>query len=203
MITTQTLVHIPSDEKAEKENELAVIQSNFVQITDQQTHDFAVQNIKQADTFVKSAEAWFAKLENPAKQILETLKAEKIKIIGSAKAFIEQQRRQVLDWQLAQEERIKAEQEEKFKTLMPWEDPSAVLAPVPASQSGASTRYKAWEARVEDIDKLWEAAIKDPRYREYFVVDLKALNAKARSQQEAFNIPGCVAFREKTLVVKG
>jgi hypothetical protein len=71
-----------------------------------------------------------------------------------------------------------------------------------ANRSGAGTRKSPWKARITDMDKLWEAAIKDPRYREYFIPDQKALDAKARSMGAMFSIPGVEAYQEQNLVIR-
>lgn len=199
---TTALAVIPQEEQIAKQQELAEIRQSFVQIADKESHDFAVSSILKADNFVKNVKNWFSKFENPLKEALDNLREEKKKLIEPAELFIKEQRKLCLEWQETEERRLEKEKKEAIDNLMPWEDMEAVLEPVSTSSGGASLRKLPWDVRVESEDALWEAAVKDPKYRAFFAVDLKALKAKAQSQKEAFNIPGCVAFQGKTLQIK-
>jgi len=190
-----------------QELELQQIQSNFIQVRDQQSHDVAVDGIRQAAGFIKKIEAFFEPFEKPLKAALDGLRSRKKGLIDPADQYITEHRKRCADWQTAEIKRLNAERvkllEEMNNNLSPWEEPQE-LAPVAApTLSGATVRNKPWQARVVNYDQLWEAAVKYPQYRIFFVVDLKLLNSKARSQQGQFNIPGCEAFQEQTLVVKG
>ena len=190
------------------ELELSTIQARSVQVTDQLSHDSAVEGIRQASYFIKKVESFFEPFEKPLRQALEGLRSRKKNLIDPADQYITDNRKKCAAWQADEIKRLKEErarQLEEINNAAPWEEVN-VPAPVPVTlsgNSGAVIRNKPWQARVVNEDALWEAAVKDPRYRAFFTIDTKALNAKARSQQAAFNVPGCEAFQEQTLVVKG
>lgn len=181
--------------------ELQKIQSGFIQVTDKESFDQAVDGIRNATTFLKSVDSFFETIEDPLKESLRALRERKTAFTEPATSFIAEHRKRCADWKIQDDKRKKEEQDSRLNNLMPWEDPSEALAPTPATSNGAGLRNLPYKAQVDNLDELWAAAIADPRYREYFLVDMKALNAKARSLQGAFNIPGCSAVRGQTLAV--
>ena len=179
--------------------ELSKIERSAIEVVDQATHDYSIGQIKAADTFIKGINELFRKTEDLIKAAAASFKAEKEAITGPATRFIAEQRKRCLDWQLAEEARIKAlKAAEAAAKNDPFEDRAALAVPDKAS-TVAGTRFKPWAITVTNPDRLWEAAMKDARYREYWIPDEKALTAKARAMGEMFNVPGVEAYREKTL----
>lgn len=195
---------LPSIES--KELELADIKANYIQVNDVVSHDQAIEGIRTAKDFIDGVNAFFDKFERPLKEAVDAMTTQKKSLIDPAVAYQNEHRLRCKTWQIAA---TKAAEDarliaiERARTAAPWEDVPEVPETVGISSSGAGLRNKPWQARVDDIEVLWEAAVKDPRYREYFIVDMKALTAKARSQGEMFNIPGCSSLREKTLSIRG
>lgn len=190
----------------EQEQQLATIQSNYIDVVDRESHDTAIENIKAAAEFTDGVKVFFAPFEKPFKDAMAAMETQKKSLIDPAVEYQREHRLRCKNWQIKEleaAEKTRLEALERARNAAPWEEASEVPEPANVSPSGAGLRNKPWQVKIDDEDALWQAAIKDRRYREYWVVDIKALTAKARSQQEAFNVPGVSIFREKTLSIRG
>lgn len=162
---------------------LQKIVSNIVTVTDSSTHDLGISLVTAAETLVKGVKSIFKPVE-------DAIKAQKERLITPASEFIKEQRSRCLAWQLDQDAAKKPDSPE----FDPFAETEAPMA--------ASTRYKAWEVRVSNEDKLWNAAVENPSLRKYWTPDLKALTDKVRQMDGMIEIPGVDNIREKTLVKK-
>lgn len=185
--------------------------ANDIAVTDETSHIAAVGVIKQADEYCKRIEAKFAPIKGPLSDAVKSLNALIKELREPAEAVSAALRKRCLEWKLAEDKRIREEEarllEEANRAAAEWSPldddpkPEVILPAIPRS-TASGTRKKPWKARVTNIDALWEAAIKDPRYREYFIPDIKALDAKAKSMGEMMNIPGVESYQEQTLVIR-
>lgn len=180
-------------------------------VADETSHVTAVAVIKQADEYIKRVDEKFAGIKEPLSEAVKSLNALIKELKGPAEAVRETLRKRCLEWKLAEEKRIREEEarflEEAQRKAAEWsplddEPKPEVALPVIPRSTASGTRKKPWKARVINLDALWEAAIKDPRYREYFVPDLKALDAKAKSMGAMMNIPGVESYQDQTLVIR-
>lgn len=182
------------------------------EVTDSDTNEMAISVIKQADEYIEKIDNKFAAIKEPLASAVKSLNSLIKELKEPAEITKNNLRRRCLEWRLAEDKRIKEAQarliEEAKKAQAAWTplddspEPQIPVFQVPALRSGASTRKSPWKARITDMDKLWEAAIKDPRYREYFIPDQKALDAKARSMGAMFSVPGVESYQEQNLVIR-
>lgn len=182
-----------------------------IAVTDEISHVTAVGVIKQADEYIKRIDAKFAPIKEPLNAAVKSLNGLMKELKEPAETVRETLRKRCLEWKIAEDRRIKEEQarlieeaKQKAAEWTPLDDEPApqITIPAPIKSSASGMRKTPWKARITDMDKLWEAAIKDPRYREYFIPDQKALDAKAKSMGAMMNIPGVEAYQEQTLVIK-
>ena len=193
-----------------------------VLVADETSHVTAVAVIKQADEYIKRIDDKFARIKGPLGEAVKSLNALIKELKGPAETVRETLRKRCLEWKLAEDKRIREEEarllEEAQRKAAEWspldDEPRPEAVPpsnlIYCQAAGRATRYSTasgtrktpWKARVTNIDALWEAAIKDPRYREYFIPDLKALDAKAKSMGSMMNIPGVESYQDQTLVIR-
>lgn len=182
-----------------------------VLVADETSHVTAVAVIKQADEYIKRIDDKFAGIKGPLGEAVKSLNALIKELKGPAETVRETLRKRCLEWKLAEDKRIREEEarllEEAKRKAAEWSPlddepkPEVALPAIPRS-TASGTRKTPWKARVTNLDALWEAAIKDPRYREYFIPDLKALDAKAKSMGSMMNIPGVESYQDQTLVIR-
>lgn len=177
-----------------------------ITVKDEATHDMAVSIIKKARDYMGKVDEKFAPIKEPLNAAIKSLNGLIKELKEPAETLCAELRKDCLAWKKAEEQRVREEQarllEAARKDWTPLDDdiPTQVSARPSASASGV--RKSPWKARITNLDELWEAAIRDPRYREYFIPDEKALNAKARSMGTMMNIPGVEAYQEQTLVIR-
>lgn len=205
-------VLVPQIEMPDVKDEMREAQrlmATDVVVADETSHVAAVCIIKQTDEYIKRIDAKFAPIKDPLKAAVKSLDGLIKELKEPAETVRETLRKRCLEWRLIEEKRVAEErarlleeQRKREAELTPFDEPlpEIQLPTVPKSASG--TRKTPWKARVVDADKLWEAAVRDPRYREYFIPDLKALDAKAKSMGKMMNIPGVESYQEQTLVIR-
>jgi len=81
------------------------------------------------------------------------------------------------------------------------EDSPVEIEPEIANVEGISTRTT-YKVMVRDIVLLGEFAVKNPQWVDTILPNMPLLNSLARSQREAFNIPGCELVVEKSKIVR-
>ena len=182
-----------------------------VMVSDETSHITAVNIIKRADEYIKRIDAKFDPIKSPLSTAVRSLNALIKELKEPAETVRETLRKRCLEWKLAEEKRIREEEtrmmEEFNRKVSEWTplddtpQPEVVIPALPRS-TVSGTRKTPWKARVTDVEMLWAAAIKDPRYRDYFIPDLKALDAKAKSMGSMMNIPGVESYQEQTLVIR-
>lgn len=182
-----------------------------IAVTDETSHVTAVNIIKQAGEYIQRIDAKFAPIKEPLNAAVKSLNGLMKELKEPAETVRETLRKRCLEWKVAEAKRMKEEEErliegakKRAAEWTPLDDEPApqITIPVPVKSSASGMRKTPWKARITDMDKLWEAAIKDPRYREYFIPDQKALDAKAKSMGVMMNIPGVEAYQEQTLVIR-
>lgn len=184
-----------------------------LQIDSESSHDTAVAIIRKADEYINRVDQKFAAIKEPLSSAVKSLNALIKELKEPAEITKSNLRKRCLEWRVAEDKRIKAEQarliEEARKAKEEWtplddapEPELPVFQRTIPTRSGASTRKSPWKARITNLDQLWEAAVKDPRYREYFIPDQKALDAKAKSMGAMMNIPGVEPYQNENLVIR-
>lgn len=78
---------------------------------------------------------------------------------------------------------------------------SAPAAPTPAEKQGVGTRFN-YKANVRDMAQLLRFVADNPMFMNLVTPNESALNALARAQKEAFDIPGCRLVREPVVTVR-
>lgn len=182
------------------------------EITDSDKNEMAISIIRKADSYINRIDSKFSSIKEPLNTAVKSLNALIKELKEPAEITKANLRKRCLEWKLAEDKRIKEEQArelEAFKKAQaewtPFDDAPEPQLPTiqkPTLKSAAGTRKSPWKARITDMDKLWEAAIKDPRYREYFIPDQKALDAKARSMGAMLSISGVESYQEQNLVIR-
>lgn len=77
----------------------------------------------------------------------------------------------------------------------------ATPAPAPAEKQGVGTRFN-YKAQVRDMTMLLRFVADNPTFMNLVTPNESALNALARAQKEAFDIPGCRLVREPVVTVR-
>jgi hypothetical protein len=181
-------------------------------VDSESTHDMAVSIIKKADDYIKRVDDKFSSIKEPLNSAVKSLNSLIKELKEPAEITKSNLRKRCLEWRVAEEKRLKEERdrliEEARKAKAEWTplddtpEPEMPVFTKTVSKSGAGTRKSPFKARITNLDELWAAAVKDPRYREYFIPDQKALDAKARSMGAMMSIPGVEAYQEQNLVIR-
>ena len=78
---------------------------------------------------------------------------------------------------------------------------AAPPVPTPAEKQGVGTRFN-YKAQVRDMTMLLRFVADNPTFMNLVTPNESALNALARAQKEAFDIPGCRLVREPVVSVR-
>lgn len=150
-------------------------------------------------------EAFFAPLEQKAREALEAVRARKQALLGRVVEAERDLDRQMTAWREAQARRAAAEEETIAAALVGTGNPETALAAVgaatpPPKVAGLSYRT-VYEPKVVDFAALVQAAAADAGLLAFLAPNLTAIRAAVRQHGMAITIPG-VTVRVREIPVK-
>jgi len=196
-----------------------------------ETHGHALERIKKLRIGERTIHDWFEpsrKAADSAKKEIITLRESMAGPIKQARMVYEQsatvyqlaeQRKAREKMEQLQAQARKEEEDRKLREVdealeagyidqaeqileEPIEVPQVAVAPPVAHVKGVSQR-RTYKVRVVDLVALVDYVAENPTWLHLLVPAYTALNSLARSQREAFKLPGCELVVETSMAVRG
>jgi hypothetical protein len=206
MVEAAADILIPVPNTVLEEAEISVfLRHNPIKASTQQEYELLLSAVKKAKELKENIEAIFQPGIDKLNSSLDCHVYNKDVLLERLDGFEKSARAELKKFL---EEQEKKNAEARKASLLAAINGEEYVSEEDIQTDGAGLRNKPWNVRVDSFDVLWNAIVESiktgdtDKYKWTLTPDLKALKAMARAKGELFNIPGCTAFREKTINIK-